>query len=151
MALFPTFSLAQSIGYRELSLPGRSGSTTAPIPFSAIGARWTPALTPVVQVRGSSDGSTWTSWRPLPPDPDSGLPSSALVWLGENIRFFEWESSSPDVVFVFIDPGKTSDQVKGFPPRSIEAGKPQVVSRTDWGCPDGQNYRGTPTYTTVST
>ncbi len=145
-------SLGQSIGYREFSALGPKGSISAPIPFSAVAAKWSPDITPVVQVRGSVDGVSWTNWRALSADSDSGLPSSALTWLGEDIRFFEWESSSPAVVFVFIDPGKSVERGKGSPRRSVEASssKPPVISRTDWGCPDGQNYRGTPTYTTVT-
>lgn len=148
--LLAASSHGQSIGYREVNAPGSTGVMTSPIPFSAVAVRWSPDITPVVHVRGSADGISWTNWRALTADPDSGLPSSALAWLGEGIRFFEWESSTPGVVFVFIDPGKSTEQAKGVPPRAIEAGKPQVVSRTDWGCPDGQNYRGTPTYTTVT-
>ena len=149
-AVLALSTYGQTIGYREFPAPGPSGKISAPIPFSAVAARWSSAITPIVQVRGSVDGISWTNWRSLPADPDSGLPTSALTWLGEEIRFFEWESSHEGVVFVFIDPGKSKEQAKGFPPRAIDAGKPPVISRTDWGCPDGQNYRGTPSYTTVT-
>ena len=152
--LFLTFlaaSFGQQIGYRESSPLSQTGSMEAPIRFSALGARWTSEQTPRILVRASNNGFSWSAWKELTVDPDAGQPVSSLAWLGEGVRFLEWDTSTIGVTFVFIDPGVTPFEMKNKQPlRSIEADKPPVVSRTDWGCPDGQNYRGTPNYTTVT-
>ena len=151
IALTLVFSFGQQVEYREAAPPNAAGSMQAPIAFSALGARWDATISPLVRVRASIDGQSWTPWTELKRDLDSGLPTSSLAWLGQGVRFLEWDNSTNGVTFVFIDPGITPVSMKNQQPiRSIEAGKPPVISRTDWGCPDGQNYRGTPNYTTVT-
>ena len=146
-------SVAQTIGYREARASTGSGTLEAPIPFSALGVRWSATEVPAISVRSSSDGAAWSDWKQLSADIDSGLSTTRLVWVGDRVKFLEWRSTDAALTFVFIDPGQskaTSSMKEKSISRAIDVSKPDVVSRTGWGCPDGQNFRGTPTYTTVT-
>ena len=145
-------ALSQQIGYRETPVSAPAGSLEAPIPFAALGVRWSTPEIPTLEVRSSSDGRIWSSWKQLYADADSGLQTTQLVFLGSQVRFLEWRSSAANLTFVFIDPGPSAPlETQSKPtPRSLGVSKPDVVTRTAWGCPDGENFRGTPIYTTVS-
>lgn len=133
-------------------------------PFLAVTATWETSTTDIrVEMRGSSDGAHWTEWEEIVPDADS---STAREWVGsllflpEDTESVQYRVSLPDgakldrLRAVFISPGRTDPGlVKRTPPSPIplEVSKPPIVSRTQWGCPDGQASPGwTPQKTDVT-
>jgi hypothetical protein len=151
--------------HRELSV----ASTTRPhrisseIPFLAAGARW-QGDNAQIRIRASNDARRWSEWIALHPAADgpetaSGEQSAQLVFFDWNSRFLEYESDRP-VRFILIDPGRTSAKqlaeiramARTLKPERADAKveKPAAVSRTAWGCPDGENAREPVSYTTVT-
>lgn len=130
---------------RTVSLDGDAFSGAAPIPFRAFAVRWqaTPSgdADPGFAARFAR-GESWTEWTPLRVDPDAGgATESALVFLDEPHDAVEIAVAEPSRVagplsLVFIDPGQTPPVV--FAPRAFDAiARPPVVSRPEWGCPEG--------------
>jgi hypothetical protein len=127
-----------------------------------------------VEARLSSDGQTWGNWLPVPvehyPTRD-GEYSGALIWVDNTPVYFQFkltlQASEGDVSPVFrrltlffnnTSQGP-SDKVAALQARGETVGptsticpaKPAVISRTAWGCPDGQSSpRWPPTYQTVT-
>ncbi len=115
-----------------------------------------------VEARLSSDGQTWGSWLPVPveyyPIRD-GEYSGALVWVDNTPVYFQFKltmqagegSASPvfhrlTLFFNNTNQGP-NDEIAAMQAQSESAGpassicpsKPPIISRTAWGCPDGQS------------
>jgi hypothetical protein len=129
----------------------------SPIPFLAVGARWL-GEDATIRVRASRDGIQWSAWRELSvsadgPATESGETSSNLLFFEWDSRYFEYTSDRP-ARFLFIDPGRTPEEnlraIARERDRRAITGRPFVVSRTDWVCPDGESARQPVSYTTVT-
>lgn len=125
-----------------------AGPVKAPHPFAAIAVQWSDEAPPVARFRASRDGVRWTAWRTLEPDPHADGRAALLVF-EEGSQYLECDSGRAlDVRF--IDPG--SARLPLPKPRAEESptGRPPIVSRLEWGSPDGDRMRGTPVYTRVT-
>lgn len=141
-------------------------------PFLAVGLIWPQATGHTqMKLRSSADGVTWSDWLKLAHNPDATSDPteqvSPLVLLPAATRFIQCHSASDDAPIkhlrvIFISPGatpremqkqlqsKAQTQVMSQQP-STKYPKPPVVTRTEWGCPDGQiTTHGTLSYTTVT-
>jgi uncharacterized protein (TIGR03437 family) len=138
-------------------------------PFLAVGATWlaTPAK---VSLRGSVDGVVWSQWQLFIADEDTLLPDgehvSALLSLDRQTRFVELRVTTeedarvPMIRLNFISPGATPRRMRERIEETMNEEtqqpsnkypKPPIVTRTEWGCPDGQiTTHGTLSYTTVT-
>ena len=116
----------------------------APHKFSFVAVRWDAAMSRG-RVRASRDGLAWGDWRELKGDPHTG--NSQLLAFEDGAEFVEVESDG-ELRLDFIDPGPT----RVWPARAAEkAGeKPPVVGRLEWGSPDGNSQRATPSYAPVT-
>jgi hypothetical protein len=153
---FCAFLRAQpEVRVRETAAGPGAARIEAPMPFSALGARWLPGAPARLRVRTSRDGAEWSQWRELTEDGDLEPGVAGLLYAGEDQRFVEYEALEglPRMLrFVFIDPGRTPEadiERMRAKQRTREAGKPAVISRTEWGCPIPE---GPPakSYTTVT-
>ncbi len=126
----------------------------APIPFSSLGIKWTALPgdgTPEIVIRSSVNGVDWSAWADVTVDEhltdrSSSLFFGNLIGVTEGTGLIQYAvrlaktegGSSPaltSLTFVFIDPGET-------PVRLLErllASEPTALSRTQWGCPDGED------------
>lgn len=144
-----------------------TGRITAPYPFSAIGAKWDASSRVEVSIRVSIDGVRWLPWRLMVPDGDLQSPShidgtaedlfAQLVILETSATFLEYEINAHEsstfirnLSIFLIDPtssnGSTGTAIpslsvpeKGDSTLRGATSQPAVVSRTSWGCPDGQS------------
>jgi uncharacterized protein (TIGR03437 family) len=151
-----------------------------PEPFLALGVTWQPVgAQPAklqLSLRTSVDGTIWSEWFVLPFDQDAtvemGELISSLALLDARTRSIEFRLTAAkpgaelpptaSLRFHFISPGATSHSMleriraKQTEPMSENQAlpnypKPPVVSRTAWGCPDGQvTTHGTLSYTSVT-
>lgn len=144
----PLVVFAQSVQYQEVAVT--AGPTVlrmaTPIAFAALGAR---QVAPV-RIRASADLESWSAWRLLAADAENPA-AAALVWFGPGQRWIEVESLSGEAYameLALIDPG-VSPPIKNAL-RATEGTGPRVVSRIEWGCPDGDKQRGTPSYAPVT-
>jgi len=148
-------------------------------PFLAVGAVWNADERVVVSLRGSVDGNGWSDWREFDADHDSTMQPGeyvgGLTLMDRRTAFVQFrvvnENSargfSPAATRLklhFISPGATpketreriEEQAKGKMSEenqtpSTKYPKPHVVTRTEWGCPDGQiTTHGNLSYTTVT-
>lgn len=142
-------------------------------PFLAIGAAWNARGEIHLSLRNSTDGITWDDWLPMNAHSDfaneRGEQVSALAFLDQKTRFVQYRISATEqaTVFnlrlVFISPGATPREMqRRIKQRANEVmttenleqpkyPKPPVVTRTEWGCPDGQiTTHGSLSYTTVT-
>ena len=152
-------------------IPVRIGRSA---PFLAAGHSWQQesvgAFT--LRVRLSADGVAWGDWMRVEVDHDTIDAGSAggLIFIDAQARYLQYHllgeaGQIPARVDVdLINPGRTPDELQDFHRRSITADRagdlpfltgsaprPPVVSRTDWGCPDGQGTSRPPvSYTTVT-
>jgi len=132
-----------------------------------------------IEVRASRDGASWTDWYRVLVNDDlpfqvSGEWSSTLVEFDARAGLYSYaqarltlldsgQSVRPSIAslrFAFINPyvgpqaleytgSSGTVRLAAFEPLSIS--KPSVVSRTDWGCPDGEGSPNwTPEYRTVT-
>jgi hypothetical protein len=162
-----TRSMAEGLGLVTDSGTFVSGKITAPISFTDVGALWIldePAGTGGrLQLRTSRDGDKWTAWQDVeaeedlrrPDDPDTMGNLIAAPRSDGSHRYvqYRWHlTASPGgekpvlrrLRLAFIDASRApivrppaaqtngESQPTAFP-------KPAVVSRTAWGCPDGQD------------
>jgi uncharacterized protein (TIGR03437 family) len=133
----------------------------------------------VVSLRGSIDGESWSDWREFNSDRDSttraGEYAGGLMLMDERTKFVQFrivvEKSASGFFpaltglrLSFISPGATPKQLQermlekargtmsaSSQPPSTKYPKPPVVTRTEWGCPDGQGTtHGSLSYTTVT-
>ena len=131
---------------------GASARLAVPLdarPFLGLGITWDGPDR--VRVRTSTDGTAWTAWTDLHADPhgrDGARPlRSALTTADAAVRWVEVAvprapGETVDALTVaFVSPGDTptADRAAALGPD-----RPAVVSRTAWGCPDGQ---ASPTWT----
>ncbi|NOT62491.1 MAG: hypothetical protein HOP19_19980 [Acidobacteria bacterium] len=132
-------------------------------PFLALGAQWQAASDEPLQIRTSVDGLTWSDWQTLSHDHDGarGKHTSGLILLNAVTRFIEYRiGKTRDLRLHFISPGATSSEsLNTIQQRTQNVmsqtqpkyPKPPVVTRTEWGCPDGQTTSRPPlSYTTVT-
>jgi uncharacterized protein (TIGR03437 family) len=148
-------------------------------PFLAVGAVWDAEARVVVSLRGSVDGNSWSEWRKFNADDDSttqpGESVGALMLMDRRTRFVQFRvvnensagEESPAATRLklhFISPGGTPKETLERIQRrageklngenqmpSTKYPKPPVVTRTEWGCPDGQiTTHGSLSYTTVT-
>lgn len=144
-------------------------------PFLGIGVRYRleGSVNDVdISVSVSRDGYEWDEFFPVEYDEDivleDGYLASSIMVFDKEAAFLryriDFRNASAERVVVkelsvsFISPGKTPEgitagtqSIGGTNPESpADFPKPPVVSRTDWGCPDGQGSRWSPSYTTVT-
>lgn len=143
-------------------------------PFLAIGAAWKARGEIHLSLRSSTDGIRWSEWLPMDAHDDHaserGEQVSALALLDQQTRFVQYRISNEKSAtmlglrLVFISPGATQREMQQrIEQRAREAmttetlqqqpkyPKPPVVTRTEWGCPDGQaTTHGSLSYTTVT-
>ena len=143
-----------------------SDRIAAPIPFTDLGALWIldrPAGAEAwLSVRTSADGERWTAWQEVdaeedlwrPGDEDTMGDLTAVPWSEGLHRYvqFRWQLvagpggekpllSRLRLAFIDASRAPTFDAPASAPSgESSVTGwpKPAVVSRTAWGCPDGQ-------------
>ena len=148
----------------------RSGQ---PAPFLVAGHSWQRAEGDnfTLHVRISVDGESWQSWIPVEVDQDTleAESAGALVFIDARARHLQYRLVSragplPDRIKVDLaNPGTTPDQLQSWYQRRMTESetlnlplrsatpRPPVISRTDWGCPDGQGTSRPPvSYTTVT-
>ncbi|MDX2033223.1 MAG: N-acetylmuramoyl-L-alanine amidase [Blastocatellia bacterium] len=149
-------------------------------PFLAVGVVWTgegeAAERATVRLRGSVDGREWSPWRSVDADHDAeGRPGEFVGALSLFDRRTGWVECRVDAAagltglsltglrLIFISPGETPAALRErIEERRIQTmsaqqqptpkyPKPPIVSRTEWGCPDGQiTTHGSLSYTTVT-
>ena len=124
----------------------------APHSFLAVAIEWPQGMPEATfRVRVSRDGNEWSEWREAARDPHVPEANRAFLAFGDRgQRYLEVEGAPAGLRFHFIDPGETRTPIlKQAPPREATA-RPPIVGRLEWGSPDGNNQRGTPSYTTVT-
>ncbi len=112
----------------------------------------------------SIDGKNFEDWIYVENDddiyPKQGGYSSGLIVLDPEMKYFrikieaersDYSTQIEKLSVEFIYPGFTDNQ---FTTPSLnntdDFPKPEVISRTEWGCPDGQDSRWSPNYATVT-
>ena len=155
-----------------------SGPTKAPIDFSDVAPRWwadqPDSTTVVVELRTSADSQAWTDWQEADEEDMVG-PADAvtetygsLISVDQTVRTNRYVQTritletaatgvSPvfhELTYTFINSGVTPNPPE---PQIMEQGtpsdipKPLVVSRKDWGSPQGESSpQWTPTYKRVT-
>lgn len=144
---------------------GLSKQFSAPIPFHAVGIHWLPQVGGELTfwLRTSVDGNYWSEWHRVgqensAPAPADGRIHSTLVFTNADelhqfvqcrleLRGGDTGLQLADVGFDFIDATGGTARPAGVEASAAQAmagglalgDKPSVVSRTAWGCPDGQN------------
>ncbi len=140
-----------------------SGSYTsppisAPLPFSFVGPIWKIDLPKgasfALYLRTGLDGASWDEWVRVETETDwkqdeddriigELIPISQLSQLHDTVQYRIDLTAAPDgqtpllreMRLAFIDPGSTPESDDT---RSTDSyPKPDVVSRNEWGCPDG--------------
>jgi len=107
-----------------------------------------------VEIRTSDNGSVWQEWIESPvtfnPISDSDY-SGSMVWLGNEgqvhiqIRLtLMGDTTLDELTLIFNDTsqGPTNDDLPAANAAALNvcpAEKPSIISRTEWGSPDGQN------------
>lgn len=150
----------------------RSAVVAAPRAFTHMFVRRT-ALVPqgavlVLAVRVSEDGVGWSDWGEVVEDDDlwNAVDGPEVAWsqviaVGGRARFWQVSGrfdAAPDGALPVLRRVDVSTVDAAFGGMSVAGGvspdgvpgKPNVVSRTAWGCPDGQGSRVTPTYYPVN-
>jgi hypothetical protein len=164
------------VGMSDLAGGYLSPITVADQPFTHMLLRW-EATGPVsdtlaLEVRASFDGVAWTDWGPVTENPDLWVPEdgpevfwSQDIYAGEGLSFWQVRARiTPDVdgqvpVLRQVEVN-TIDARFGptdpLPEAALQVApasglpRPQVVSRTAWGSPDGQGSRVPPAYRNVT-
>lgn len=115
-----------------------------------------------LSVRSSIDGVQYSEWQTLTFESNNETDyTGELIFLDQHTQYVQYKiditADSPDIVLKriklsFINPGKTENIKKKLSVTpETSAGMPPVVSRTDWGCDDGQTSPlWTPKYATVT-
>jgi N-acetylmuramoyl-L-alanine amidase len=121
--------------------------------FEAVAVSWTAAIPVSARVRASRDGLLWSDWTALAIDGDSSDSSegrfvSAIAHFGFAARHMEYSFSGPvqRIRLTMFAPPVPARIVSN----SIALGSASIRSRTEWSCPDGEDSRWTPAYTTVT-
>lgn len=148
--------------------------TVSSPPFLVVGHSWSAASPAALRLRfrASADGRTWGSWRPIDIDPDTLEPASAggMILIAAGTRYLQYHlvtHADQPLVPIEVDllnPGATPEVIRdGYRKRMAEPAtadpfhqaamipRPPVITRTEWGCPDGQGTSRPPvSYTTVT-
>lgn len=150
-----------------------SPPTEAPRPFTHLLLRREASVPPgaavVLQVRASTDGSDWSPWLEVGENHDLWEEADGpdVLWsntldAGTIARFWQVrafyvpasDGAMPELRSVQVN---TVDAAVSMPPPlpqfdadPLAAGRPPVVSRTGWGCPDGQGSRVPPDHYPVN-
>lgn len=169
----PDGTTLQTIGSSYLS-----PITEASRAFTHMMLRWDAAMpvssTLTLEVRASGDGQTWSDWGQVFEDPDLWTPQDGetvywgqVIYAGADTRFWQVRATpgpAPDGALPVLQRIEVHTVDARFattaPPAAEEPGgqpvalaglsKPPVVSRTGWGCPDGQGSRVRPVYYPVN-
>lgn len=149
--------------------------TEAANPFTHMMLRWAvvqpPDATLTLSVRASADGQAWTDWGTVVEDTDLWMPDdgetvhwSQVIYAGVDARFWQVRASSapgaderlPELQSIEVNTvdGRYAADLQGASGANqsddsagiAAINKPGVVSRTSWGCPDGQGSRVKPVY-----
>ncbi|MCF8267055.1 MAG: N-acetylmuramoyl-L-alanine amidase [Ignavibacteriales bacterium] len=141
-----------------------------PEPFLAFGVYWNRDIDITdfkLEYSVSNNNEEWEDYSVLPEDDDfdgsNGFEySSGLVLVAAEKKFVRFrvsgigsESKSllSEIKLHIINPGKSDlISIEKVLPENVQDNfqKPPVVSRTEWGCPQGQNSGWGPSYTTVT-
>ena len=140
-----------------LSLIAAVGVSAQSREFEAAALRWTasPDFSGEILVRASADGAAWTEWRKIAIDEDmtdrsAGEYFSGIVHFGAAKRFFQYSSTQGlRAEVTYFDPPRPRQPWRKHS-ESFKLGSIDVVSRSEWGCPDGQGSRWTPSHTPVT-
>jgi len=120
-------------------------------PFEAAGVSWSAASDVRPRVRVSADGVVWSEWIAPAIDGDltdasSGRYFTAITHFGAEQRHIEVAFSGEiDRLTITFFPLRVHESALVKP-----AGTATIVSRIEWGCPDGEALRGTPEYSKVT-
>jgi hypothetical protein len=142
---------APAIGWTVRAGHAGRAALTDPRPFEAAAVSWYATRPIGLRVRAGEG-----VWIAPSLDDDLTVPAdgrwfSAIVHFGAPRGSLEYAFDDPaavrDVTITFFAPAEPrgAEEVEAA---SIEA--LGIVSRTAWGCPDGQAYDGTPAYTNVT-
>ncbi|HMP40813.1 MAG TPA: N-acetylmuramoyl-L-alanine amidase [Roseiflexaceae bacterium] len=142
---------------------------TAPRPFSHLLVRLSAVLPPgsdiVLHIRSAIDAGQWSAWQPIAFDDDMWQPEdgdgvrwSEIVGVGHAARLWQVRATfQPDAGGVMPQlQNLTGHTVDARGPEAEpdtppdKAGRPTIISRSAWGCPDGQGSRATPRYRQVT-
>lgn len=133
----------------------RAGVVTAELDreFEAAAVTWYAAGEVALRIRVA--GGAWIT-PPLDDDltmPHDGRWATAIVHFGAPQTELEYAFETPagvrDLTITFFAPPEPQRApLDVVAPDAI--GSLGIVSRTAWGCPDGQRYNGTPAYTSVT-
>ena len=141
------FLVASAIAWQIQQGPQHTATIDAGDSFEAVGVAWSAALRGSVRVRVSNDRVTWSEWMPLALDGDltdesEGRYLTAITHFGAPQRYLEYafEALAGDVTLTFFPPAE----------RRLVASATGFRTRVDWGCPDGEDSRWKPSYTTVT-
>lgn len=145
-----------------------SSAIEAPSPATHLGISWSEdpgngALG--LAVRTSRDGAAWSEWIDVVPDEhmtdfEAKVYYSRLITVPAGYRYVEYsvglartqaDSASPKLESLnlsFIDAGVSAPDR----PQQVVTDEPEMLSRTEWGCPDGEvsSNNPDPTYTDVT-
>lgn len=123
-----------------------------------------------VSIRFSADSVKWSEWKQFKIDNDieqdsrtriSSLmfekPVNKFYQIQVDADYFEKFEDGKSFQISFLNPGATGknilDKAEIISKNNSVKGEfdlPTVISRTEWGCPDGQNSRWSPNYTKVT-
>lgn len=149
-----------------------SSPITARMPFTDVGPQWMidvpPGASYALEIRTGLDGELWGDWIPVEGEldwvrPETGEIVGELVPVPQSIRLhntvqYRWHfTAAPDgrspllrqLRLAFIDAGATTTartlvEADGY-------AQPAAVSRTQWGCPEGESSpRWPPEYQSVT-
>lgn len=128
-----------------------SRETEAPHEFEAIALSWNGDAVPAV--RASIDGVRWSPFEPIAIDADlaDGVESrsySVIHHFGGPQKYFDVRFDVPSKAS-----GVRVTLFRPSTPRTRFAAEAEPLSirrRSDWGCPDGQSSRWTPSYTRIT-
>ena len=144
-----------------------SAAIEAPRLATHLGIAWSGEGALGLAARTSLDGVTWSDWIDVVADEhmtdhETNTRYSRLISVFKGYRYLQYsaglartetDSTSPrleSLVFSFIHAGATPAPAPG--PESVVTDRPAMLSRTDWGCPDGEISvsNPNPTYTDVT-
>lgn len=157
--LIVLFALASNVRANEESIAWQveqGARTTAVVEareFEAVALSWSASAAVNPRVRVSRDGLQWSDWTALAIDSDSSDSSerrfvSAITHFGFVAHYVEYSFGGPVervLVTMFAPPAPAQPVAGSFTFRSAS-----IRSRVEWGCPDGEDSRWTPAYTTVT-
>lgn len=143
----------------------------SPEPFIGIGIKWEGNSEIFFKVNYSLDGKEWSDWRKLE-ESEGNFPVGTYITdyivVPKETKYIKYrvEGNNIDMKWnevIFFSPGNSPEYVKENERKALEkmkmsfdksntrsASSLTVISRTDWGCTDGQTAPNAPiTYTPV--